>query len=69
MLSDLKEKSTIDVNFTPYKLDLGSGRGKLVKKEIRAGKLGFIVDTRGRPMEKHRQPVKLLPFEVLGRED
>jgi hypothetical protein len=64
----IKEKSEIDANFIPYKLDLGSGRGKVVKKSIKSGKLGLIIDTRGRPLKKYRQPVKLLPFETLGRE-
>ena len=65
----LKDMETIELNLIPNRLDLGSGRGKVVKKVVRAGKLGLIVDTRGRPMEKNRQPVKLLPFEALGRSE
>jgi hypothetical protein len=65
----LKDMESIEINMIPYKLDLGSGRGKLVKKTIKAGKLGIIIDTRGRPMNNYNQSVKLIPFEALGRED
>jgi len=65
----LKDMESIELNLIPNRLDLGSGRGKLVKKVVRAGKLGLMVDTRGRPMEKPRLPVKLLPIEALGRSE
>jgi len=65
----LKDMDSIELNLIPNRLDLGSGRGKVVKKVVRAGKLGLIVDTRGRPMEKSRQPIKLLPIEALGRSE
>jgi hypothetical protein len=65
----LKDAEAVDVSLLPIKSDLGAGRGKIVNHQIRAGKLGLIVDTRGRPLKKHRQPVKLLPFEALGRDD
>ena len=65
----VKDSETIEVNLIPVRTDLGAGRGKIVQKQLRVGKLGLIVDTRGRPLEKHRQTVKLLPFESLGRYD
>lgn len=65
----LKDMETIELNMIPTRLDLGAGRGKVVKKIVRSGKLGLIIDTRGRPMEKPRQPVKLLPLEELGRSE
>ena len=65
----LKDMESIELNLIPNRLDLGSGRGKVVKKVVRAGKLGLIVDTRGRPMDKPRQSVKLLPIEALGRSE
>jgi hypothetical protein len=65
----LKDMDSIELNLIPNRLDLGSGRGKVVKKVVRAGKLGLIVDTRERPMEKSRQPIKLLPIEALGRSE
>jgi len=68
-LIPLKDMDSIELNLIPNRLDLGSGRGKVVKKVVRAGKLGLIVDTRGRPMEKSRQPIKLLPIEALGRSE
>ena len=63
----LKDMASIELNLIPNRLDLGSGRGKVVKKVVRSGELGLIVDTRGRPLNKPRQPVKLLPIDALGR--
>jgi hypothetical protein len=61
-----KEEVNIDVNLIPNRMDLGSGKGKTVKQIIKPGKIGIIIDTRGRPMNKYRQPVKLLPLENIG---
>ncbi len=63
----MKEQETIEINFIPNKLDIGAGKGKTLKQSVTAGKLGIIFDTRGRPMKKYRQPVKLVPFEAIGR--
>ena len=68
-LSVIPTREAVDISLTPFKSDLGAGRGKTVKQRVRAGMLGLIVDTRGRPMTKYRQPVKILPFEDLGRND
>ncbi len=68
-LIPVRGSEMIDVNLVPNKLDIGAGRGKMVRHQVRCGKLGLIIDTRGRPMEKYRQPVRLLPFEALGRSD
>ncbi|MBE0633522.1 glutamate mutase L, partial [Candidatus Bathyarchaeota archaeon] len=68
-LIPVRGSELIDVNLVPNKLDIGAGRGKMVRHQVRCGKLGLIIDTRGRPMEKYRQPVKLLPFEALGGSD
>lgn len=62
------KSESVEVELVPYRLDLGAGRGKVIKRIIRAGKLGLIIDTRGRPMTNYRQSVKLLPFEALGRD-
>ena len=62
----IKTALPMEINITPNRLDIGAGRGKTVKQVINAGRLGLIVDTRGRPMNKYRQTVKLLPFEALG---
>lgn len=64
----MKSTEIVEAQIVPYRLDVGAGRGKAIKRNIRAGKLGLIVDTRGRPMTRYRQTVKLLPFEALGRE-
>ena len=64
----IKSTEIVEAQIVPYRLDVGAGRGKLIKRNIRAGKLGLIVDTRGRPMTRYRQTVKLLPFEAIGRE-
>lgn len=63
----MKSTEIGEAQIVPYRLDVGAGRGKTIKRNIRAGKLGLIVDTRGRPMTRYRQTVKLLPFEALGR--
>ena len=63
----MKEQETIEVNFIPSKVDVGAGKGKTLKQSVAAGKLGVVVDTRGRPMKKHRLPVKLVPFDAIGR--
>jgi hypothetical protein len=62
------KSESLEVELVPLRLDLGAGRGKVIKRIIRAGKLGLIIDTRGRPMARYRQSVKLLPFEALGRD-
>ncbi|MCW4011916.1 MAG: glutamate mutase L [Candidatus Bathyarchaeota archaeon] len=64
----LKSTGSVEVQIVPNRLDVGAGRGKPVNRSIRSGKLGLIVDTRGRPMTMYRQTVKLLPFEVFGRD-
>jgi len=64
----MKSTEIVEAQIVPYRLDVGAGRGKAIKRNIRAGKLGLIVDTRGRPMTRYRQTVKLLPFEAIGRE-
>ncbi len=64
----MRDSDTLEVNLIPVKMDVGAGRGKMLKRQIRGGKLGLIVDTRGRPIEKYRQTVRLLPFESLGRQ-
>ncbi|MCB2173386.1 glutamate mutase L [archaeon] len=64
----MKSTEIVEAQIVPYRLDVGAGRGKPIKRNIRAGKLGLIVDTRGRPMTRYRQTVKLLPFEAIGRE-
>ena len=63
----MKEQETIEVNFIPSKVDVGAGKGKTLKQSVAAGKLGVVVDTRGRPMKKYRLPVKLVPFDAIGR--
>jgi hypothetical protein len=68
-LIPVRGSEATDVNLVPNKLDIGAGRGKMVRHQVKCGKLGLIIDTRGRPMEKYRQPVKLLPFEALGGSD
>lgn len=64
----IKTMEPVDAQIIPNRLDVGAGRGKSIKRTLRTGKLGLIVDTRGRPMTQYRQTVKLLPFEALGRE-
>jgi hypothetical protein len=42
--------------FTPHRrLDLGTGRGKQVKKQVSGGEVGLILDARGRPLERFRK--------------
>ncbi len=62
----IKTALPMEINITPNRLDIGAGRGKTEKQVINTGRLGLIVDTRGRPMNKYRQTVKLLPFKALG---
>ncbi len=63
----VRDSQPIAVTLVSDKLDLGAGKGKLVEQKVRGGKLGLIIDTRGRPMNLYRQPVKLLPLESIGR--
>ena len=64
----MKTTESMEVQIVPNRLDVGAGRGKPIKQSLHAGKLGLIIDTRGRPMTQYKQTVKLLPFEALGRD-
>jgi hypothetical protein len=64
----LRGLETNELTMIPHRLDLGHGRGKLVKKAVRGSELGIIVDTRGRPLERYLQPVKLQPLASSRRE-
>jgi len=45
-----------EATFTPHKrLDLGTGRGKQVKKQIQGGEVGLLLDARGRPLDRFRK--------------
>jgi hypothetical protein len=53
----------VEASFTPVRMDLGKGQGRIVTKTVRCGSLGLIIDTRGRPVERKVKPVGLMALE------
>jgi len=46
----------VKATFTPHRrLDLGAGRGRQVKKRVRGGEVGLILDAGGRPLNRFRK--------------
>ncbi len=43
-------------------LDLGAGPGKALQATVRGGKVGIVVDTRGRPIQLPDDPAKRVPL-------
>lgn len=42
---------TADVEIDPTRrFDVGAGRGKTIKKTVKGGEVGLVIDTRGRPL-------------------
>lgn len=53
----LEAGAEVDAELTPGRgLDLGAGRGKPIKKRIRGGVVGVVVDCRGRPLSLASEP-------------
>ncbi len=51
VLLPFDENSVAEIEVTPVKgIDIGEGKGQLVKKEINGGVVGAVIDTRGRPI-------------------
>lgn len=64
----LEEGREIDLLLVPMRMDMGKGIGRSINKEVKTGELGLIIDTRGRPMERYKQFVKLLSLDEMRRE-
>ncbi len=55
-----KEQGTQVIVEPDRRMDLGSGRGKPVTRNVFGGTLGLIIDLRGRPLRKYREEISLI---------
>jgi len=61
----LEEEQGTQVIVDPdRRMDLGSGRGKPVTRNVFGGTLGLIIDLRGRPLRKYREEIS--PITGIG---
>lgn len=56
----------IEASFTPIQMDLGRGRNKSIKRTVRGGNLGLVIDTRGRPVTGGGKPLGLMSIDTGG---